>query len=194
MKQIKKITLLLALLSLLTTIVTINQTYAKYQTNIGGSANIKVARWYILVNNQDIINNSSSKIQITPTLEGSTHIKKDVIAPTSEGYFDLIIDAKDVDVSFAYNIQITTAKESNVKDYIAHSYTKNQGQIEPLTNNTITGNIYEKDSTKIINIRVYTKWNEDENSTMDNKEDTKATIEGSNNAILDVKLNFKQIT
>ena len=194
MKQIKKITLLLALLSLLTTIVTINQTYAKYQTNIGGSANIKVARWHILVNNQDIINNSSSKIQITPTLEGSTQIKKDVIAPTSEGYFDLIIDAKDVDVSFAYNIQITTAKESNVKDYIAHSYTKNQGQIEPLTNNTITGNIYEKDSTKIINIRVYTKWNEDENSTMDNKEDTKATIEGSNNAILDVKLNFKQIT
>lgn len=194
MNYIKKASLLLALISLLLTVITINKTYAKYQTNVDAEADIKVARWHILVNNQDVRNNSETKTKITPTFIGTTHIKEGVIAPTASGYFDIIIDCSSVDVSFSYEITMVTDDDSNVKDFIVTGYSLNGGEKINIANgDKIVNNIYQKDNINNINIRVYVKWNDDEGSTMDNSEDAKATIEGSNNAKMNVSLNFKQI-
>ncbi len=194
MNYIKKSILILALISLLLSIITINTTYAKYQSNVDAEADIKVARWHILVNNWDIKNNNTAKKTITPTFTGSEHIKEGVIAPTSEGYFDIIIDSTNVDVSFTYEITLATDETSNVKDFIVTSYTLNNSDPISINNNeTIKNTINKTNNIKTTTLRVYVKWNDGENSTMNNQEDTSATIEGNNTAKLSVKLNFKQV-
>ena len=68
---------------------------------------MNIARWKIIVNNKDIRDNSSSSAIISPVFLGNDNVASDIIAPGSEGYFDLIIDAKAADVSFKYKIDIT---------------------------------------------------------------------------------------
>lgn len=194
MDYIKKITFLLACFSLLFTISTIQETYAKYKTDLSGTTNIKVARWRILVNNQDVRNSSEISNIITPTFIGTSNIASNVIAPTSEGYFDIVIDCTDVDVSFSYELTASTSSSSNVTDLITTGYSINNQDIIPITNNTtITDNIIKDDNPKSITIRVYIKWDDSETNQMDNQADTNATKDDNNIAKLDVKLKFKQI-
>ena len=52
----KKLSLLIAFICLFLSIVTLQDTYAKYTSSVSSSANISIARWKILVNNFDIKN------------------------------------------------------------------------------------------------------------------------------------------
>ncbi len=190
----KKITFPLAVLCLLLCIFLIQDTYAKYITTTNESANITIARWKILVNNKDIRENSTTNATITPVFEGNNNIKDNVIAPTSTGYFDLIIDATEVDVSFTYKIEISPSDTSPVKDLIATKYKiDNQEEIALTKDNQVIENtILHKDNTNQINIRVYIMWDDSENSTMNNKEDTETTKEDKE-AKMNVKLSFIQV-
>ena len=47
------------------------------------------------------------------------------------------------------------------------------------------------ETNKVINIRIFIKWDDGESSTMNNEEDTLATM--SSDAKMDVSLSFKQI-
>ena len=169
------------------------ETYAKYRTNISGSTSIGVARWRILVNNQDIRNGSSSTLTIAPTFPGSTNIASSVIAPTAEGYFVLAIDATTVDVSFSYSISADVSATSSVSDLEVIGYSPDGVNITPITNgDTITGNVYISDTTRVKYIYVHVKWNDSTGSTMTNADDTLATISGDP-ALMDVSINFTQI-
>ncbi|MCI6001614.1 MAG: hypothetical protein MRZ37_00430 [Tenericutes bacterium] len=194
MKQKKRIILLLSCISLIISLFIINDTYAKYLNSANGNANIAIARWRILVNNQDIRNNPEITESITPILIENEHIKPGFIAPTTEGYFDIIIDSKDVDVSFQYTITSTTKEEDCVKDLIITGYSLNNGDIIPINNNTpISNNILYKDNIETTNIRIYIKWIDGENETMNNTEDTLTTIDETCQGKINVKLNFLQI-
>lgn len=190
----KKITFPLAVLCLLLCIFLIQDTYAKYITTTNESANMTIARWKILVNNKDIRENSTTNATITPVFEGNNNIKDNVIAPTSTGYFDLIIDATEVDVSFTYKIEISPSDTSPVKDLIATKYKIDNQEEIPLTkdNQVIENTILHKDNTNQINIRVYIMWDDSENSTMNNQEDTETTKEDKE-AKMNVKLSFIQV-
>lgn len=190
----KKITFPLAVLCLLLCIFLIQDTYAKYITTTNESANMTIARWKILVNNKDIRENSTTNATITPVFEGNNNIKDNVIAPTSTGYFDLIIDATEVDVSFTYKIEISPSNTSPVKDLIATKYKIDNQEETSLTkdNQVIENTILHKDNTNQINIRVYIMWDDSENSTMNNKEDTETTKEDKE-ATMNVKLSFIQV-
>ena len=194
MKYLKRITLIFALTSLLLTIGTIRETYAKYKTDVTGTTNISIARWRILVNNQDIRNNSEATATITPTFLGTDNIKENVIAPTAEGYFDLIIDCSAADVSFNYLIETKANDTSAVTDLITTGYSINNGSIIPIENNaSITNDITQKENPGTIQIRIYIKWDDTETATMDNTADTTSTINSDAKAKLDVTLSFKQI-
>lgn len=190
----KKITFPLAVLCLLLCIFLIQDTYAKYITTTNETANMTIARWKILVNNKDIRENSTTNATITPVFEGNNNIKDNVIAPTSTGYFDLIIDATEVDVSFTYKIEISPSDTSPVKDLIATKYKIDNQEEIPLTKDSqvIENTILHKDNTTQINIRVYIMWDDSENSTMNNKEDTETTKEDKE-AKMNVKLSFIQV-
>ena len=184
----------MAFLSFVLCIFFIEESYAKYVTATSENAEINVARWRILVNNNDIRDNNSTNTTITPIFLGSEHIASGIIAPTSEGYFDLIIDAREADVSFKYKISMSVNKNSSVKDLVATKYVVNGG--EPITmdinNQTIENTVLYGNNNSTINIRVYIVWNDGDGSLMDNSADTLATTSG-NSAMMNVSLNFTQV-
>lgn len=191
----KKITIPLCIICFLLCLFFIEDTYAKYITSTNESASMNIARWRILVNNKDIRENSTTNAVITPIFNGNDNINSGIIAPNSEGYFDLIIDATEADVSFKYKIEISVNQNSPVKDLITTKYIIDNGNEIPLErdNATIENTVLHKDNTKPINIRVYIKWDDSNEATMDNNADTEATKQVDNPAKMDVKLSFIQL-
>ena len=193
MNVVRKMTLLVAIISLLFCFSTINETYAKYNTSLEGKTNMSVARWHILVNNQDVRNNSSTSAELAPTFLGTEHIAPDVIAPTSEGYVDLIIDSSQVDVSFSYTITPDVDATSSVTDLIVTGYTVNSKKKIAINNGqSITDNIYKIDNVNLTTIRLYVKWDDSSNSKMTNEEDTNASFMNEQ-AKLKLNIQFIQI-
>ena len=191
----KKITIPLCIICFLLCLFFIEDTYAKYITSTNESASMNIARWRILVNNKDIRENSTTNAVITPIFNGNDNINSGIIAPNSEGYFDLIIDATEADVSFKDKIEISVNQNSPVKDLITTKYIIDNGNEIPLErdNATIENTVLHKDNTKPINIRVYIKWDDSNEATMDNDADTEATKQVDNPAKMDVKLSFIQL-
>ena len=58
---------LLVIFSLTLCVFFVTESYAKYITSAQGNANMKVARWKIIVNNEDIRDNKTLEAEIKPT-------------------------------------------------------------------------------------------------------------------------------
>lgn len=174
MKLNKKIIVLLAFVSLLLSIVTVQDTYAKYVAHVDGTTDISIARWRILLNDFDVRNQLTSSNLITPVLNGNTYIASNVIAPTATGYFVVEIDASDTDVSFTYTITIENDDDTLVDDLeITNCYIN--GQQVNHNNGTITGTVGVNDISKVKELYVYFQWNDGNGQTMDNEDDTLTT-------------------
>lgn len=190
----KKRLILLVVLSIILCLFFVQESLAKYITAADETANISIARWKILVNDEDIRDENAVNTVINPVFLGNDNIAENIIAPTSEGYFDLIIDAREADVSFKYKISMSVNKNSSVKDLVATKYVVNGG--EPITmdinNQTIENTVLYGNNNSTINIRVYIVWNDGDGSLMDNSADTLATTSG-NFAMMNVSLNFAQV-
>lgn len=190
----KKRLILLVVLSIILCLFFVQESLAKYITAADETANISIARWKILVNDEDIRDENAVNTVINPVFLGNDNIAENIIAPTSEGYFDLIIDAREADVSFKYKISMSVNKNSSVKDLVATKYVVNGG--EPITmdinNQTIENTVLYGNNNSTINIRVYIVWNDGDGSLMDNSADTLATTSG-NFAMMNVSLNFTQV-
>lgn len=177
MKLNRKITFLLALLALFYCVSLIQSTYAKYLSTADADTNITIARWNILVNNQDISQNSNFSEVLEPTFTGNENIKDGVIAPTATGYFDITLDGSTTDVSFSYDISLSEAEDNTVTDLKitkyeidGHSYTYN---------GPISGNILLNDQNRALTVRVYVEWvDQTDDETMTNVDDTTAANSG----------------
>ena len=190
----KKRLILLVVLSIILCLFFVQESLAKYITAADETANISIARWKILVNDEDIRDENAVNTVINPVFLGNDNIAENIIAPTSEGFFDLIIDAREADVSFKYKISMSVNQNSSVKDLVATKYVVNGG--EPITmdinNQTIENTVLYGNNNSTINIRVYIVWNDGDGSLMDNSADTLATTSG-NFAMMNVSLNFAQV-
>lgn len=190
MKTKRKIAFFVALMSLIYCLTFMQDTYAKYISSATETAELTIARWSILVNNQDVVNQSNFSDTISPVFPGTTNIRSDVIAPTAQGYFDLVINGDNTDVSFTYTISIDT-DDCEVSDLIITSYVINNTTYT-YTGNDITGNILLNDANKTVTIRFNVLWNDNVSTqTMDNAADTEASLEES--AAFDVNINFIQL-
>lgn len=189
----RKVRIALALIALVLCISQIQQTYAKYIDTKEGDTNFTVAKWKILVNNQDITEATTMSSLINPIYLENENIKEGVIAPTSEGYFDLEINSSNTDVSFEYIISITSSENNNVTDLKITGYSINNSAIIPIDENTnsITNTINYTDPIKVNTLRVYFKWIDGEGETMDNSKDTEASI-NNQDAKLKVNMSFIQ--
>jgi len=196
MKLFRKYILLLALFSAIISIFAVINTFAKYVTSAQQMTDIPIARWNIKVNDTSIKNGDTLTNVITPIFPGSEHIAEGIIAPTAEGYFDLILDCTDADVSFSYNITISPNANSSVSDIVTTGYSIDNGDILQFNDvqNSITDNIYYSSGITNRAIRIYIKWNDNsQTENMDNAADTAATLDVTNGALLNVDLVFTQI-
>lgn len=195
LKYNQKLKLLLACISLLICISFIKETYAKYVTETSAGVDITIAKWKILVNNQDIVNNNNLTSTITPKFTGNTNIKDDVIAPGATGYFDLIIDPTNTDVTFSYEITSSVNENSSVKDLYITGYSINDNEeikFKEEEQKIIKDTIFYEEQRIPTKIRVFISWQDGENETMNNIADTSATQIKDKTAKVDVNIKFIQ--
>ena len=188
MKFKRKMLFFIALISLFYCVTMMQDTYAKYLTSAEANAELTIARWSILVNDQDIVNNSNFSEVVVPTFNGTTNINSNVIAPTSVGYFDLLINANDTDVSFTYTVSIDTS-DCNVSDLVITGYTIGETHYD-YDGNDISNDILLTDTDKTVSIRFDVEWNDGTGENMNNAQDTEASKEGT--AAFDINVNFIQ--
>lgn len=174
-------------------------TYSKYVTGTSGNASVRIARWNLTVNNQDIVNNNNFSSVIEPVFPGNSNISSGVIAPTAEGYFDIVIDGSNTDVSFSYTITTSDNANSAVSDLVLSGYSIDGGERQDVTSTngqiSITNSILYNDVDKNVSLRVYFMWNDDSDNgaEMDNDDDTDATKNTNNRALLNVNVTFVQL-
>ena len=187
----RKIRFFIALISLFYCVSLIQSTYAKYVTSADANTDITIARWNVLVNGQDVKNNSDFSSKITPVFNGNDNIAANIIAPTATGYFDIILNGNSTDVSFTYTVSLNNDVNSQVNDLKLVNYTLDGGVATDFVDNKVTGNVLLNDSNKVHTIRVYVMWNDDTSTeTMNNASDTAATQDGKE--IMDVNVNLIQ--
>ena len=106
MKKRRILTICLVLLLAISSIYLIQSTYAKYRKKVEQGVELSLARWNIKLNNQSIAGKTAVSSDVTPYFETNENIAENVLAPGVTGYFDIEIDASDVDVSFNYLLNI----------------------------------------------------------------------------------------
>ena len=172
----RKFKLLLALVSLLVLVNTIQESYAKYISSASANSNFSIAQWTFKVNDQDVLANNEFSSTIVPVVEGNEHMRDGYIAPTSTGYFDIIIDHSNVGVSYNQNLSLTPGTNS-INDLVITGYTVNDGELITFDDDdyTIDVNHYLSDNTLRDVYRFYVKWIDGEGESMDNAADTEAS-------------------
>lgn len=205
--MIKKVKILLVILSLAITLNLMSNTFSRYVSKATGNIDMAFSKWQILVNNVDITSNTSSSIDLTPVLEENSNIATNTIAPSSKGYVDIDIDPTNVDVSFNYSINLEV-KNEEVKDLIITNYAiLDQNYIEgdlietiPLEDNTINetllyNNTIDNFKFEPFTVRIYFEWYEGENEQLNDDEDTEIGTKAANeNTPLEItaSINFEQ--
>lgn len=195
--RIKFFIIILATVLFTFSIYTISQTYSKYISSADGSTEAEIAKWHIYVNNTHITSGTDISNTIEPVFPGNEHIREGIIAPTSEGYFDLDLDFEEVDVSFKYQITLLPNVDNVVDDLIVSGYSFDEGvNILSFSDETVIEETIELDSIiEERSIRIYIKWSDDDlTETMDNDADTIVTTDEDNRALVDVSVEFTQIT
>lgn len=195
MNNQKKLFLLLIIFLLCCFTFSIIQIYAKYLSTTNGDTSIKIANWNIVVNNLSIKSDTDISSAIIPIFPGNENISSNIIAPTSEGYFDLNFDFTNIDVSFKYEINVSASKNSSVTDLVATGYSVDDGEKITFStfNEPISDTIVLNSNISNRKIRVFILWNDDDStSTMSNEEDTIAT-NSDVPALLNVDISFIQI-
>ena len=156
---------------------------AKYRKQTKGDVEASVAQWNIKLNGEDI--HSTMTNVITPTINNNSYTKAGVIAPGTTGYFNLEIDATDVDVDFTYTISFDSL--NSVEDIRVTSY-----EIDGVTHNvnsTVTGDIVHNTGTTTIKCNF--EWYDGQDNAMDNQEDTEVA-KTSTSTDIQVTINFTQ--
>ena len=186
--------LLLACIALLLLVNMIQDTYAKYISSASANSEFTIARWSFLVNTQDVLNNSDFSNTIVPHFDTNANIASGVIAPTSTGYFDIVINSTNVGVAFDETITLEQSSTNTVTDLVFTGYSLNNGNVVSLndvTTATITSSHPLNEQNTVNTYRVYIKWNDNAlTETMDNSDDTDAAVNGE--ASIDINLNFVQ--
>lgn len=204
----KRICFILLLMSCSLCLCFMSSTYSRYVAGTTGNIDILFAKWQILINTQDITDQNTSNISITPTIEQNENIKENTVAPTSKGYFDIDIDPTNVDVSFRYTIDLEIDNE-DIPDLMITKYTilpndyQEGDTIEytTLQESTITDEIIYDSETENFNfepftIRIYFEWYEGEDELMDDEADTEIGEASSNDELsftINANISFEQI-
>ena len=200
----KRLRLIVLLAALSVTLGFMSSTYSRYVADANGNIKIGFAKWQIKVNNNDITDSNISSINIVPVINENENVTENTIAPSSSGYFDIVIDPTNVDVSFDYSISIEVLNE-NMPDLVITEYAildetyddSVQITYNPLTDGIIKDSFTysETKSYSPFTVRVCFKWYEGVDEEMNDEADTLIGTDAAiNNSELQIKasIHFEQ--
>lgn len=188
-----------------------SNTYSRYVADTTGNLKMSFAQWQILVNNDDITNNFTSSINLTPVIDKNKYVEDNKIAPSSSGYFDISIDPSNVDVSFNYSILLELVND-NIPDLMITKYAildSDYSENDVITyknidNNLIQGSLdvehittptdeNQEHSFEPFIIRICFEWYEGEDETMSDDADTLVGNNALNNELeIRAQIKFEQ--
>ena len=184
-----KIIYIVCAIMIFISIYEIKNTYGLFESKKEIDIDKSVAKWNIYINDNNL--NTTETFTIDNfTFQETDTVAKDKIAPGILGWFDILIDARDTQVSIIYeitfdftslpsNITVEKIEEINGREIIktgpnTHS---NYITLEDINNNL-------KDT-----IRVHIKWNNDEEN---NENDTNIGIIKNNSIKIPVSITVSQ--
>ena len=169
-----------------------SSTYSRYVADANSDVTLAFAKWQILINDEDITSGNSSNIDITPTIVENENVAAGKLAPSSLGYYDIEIDASNVETSFNLNI---TLDNDDMADLKITGYSLNEEDEVEIEDGEISESFdlddYD-DGFGIITIRIYFEWYDSEDDeAMDDEDDT--TYASTNEEItITTNLSFEQ--
>lgn len=201
----RKFKIILLILSLSLTLSYMSNTYSRYVADATGNLEVLFAKWQILVNGQDIEDQTTSSIKLTPVIDANDNVAQGKIAPSSKGHFDIVINPENVDVSFEYAIKLAVLNE-NMPDIMVTKYSILDNDyvegtttldIEDIQNNEIIGSFDYTQGKKYetFTVRVYFEWYEGTNELMNDEADTAvvtALTDENDSLDIEAKIQFKQ--
>ena len=120
--MLKKFKIVLFLFLLLVFVLDVTTAYSKYTSEAIGEVKTNIAKWQILVNDNDITSNYTSTIDFTPVIEENVNVAANTMAPQSKGYFDIEINPENVGTSFTYTIELLPLENSDITDIVITDY------------------------------------------------------------------------
>lgn len=186
----KKIFLILIMsLAVLFTVYNIYDTYALLETDEIVSNDINTAKWNIKINDT-LLGDTTSFVVDGIKIEENDYTKENKLAPGLTGYFDILIDPTDTDVSIKYTISFDFSNVPEGIDVLGVAETSGDTLIET-DKNTYTNVLTLDDIKKEIknNIRVNFSWNNLEDN---NIEDSKLGLIYNNKIEIPVKIEVLQ--
>lgn len=183
--MLKKVCFIFLLISASVCVSLMSSTYSRYVADTTGNIDISFAKWQILVNESDIINEKDSTITFTPIVVENENVAANTFAPSSKGYIDIEIDPTNVEVSFNYKINLSVDSKDVTDLKITEYAIAETDSIEDeedlefveLEENAITNDMIFNNKTKDFKfekfiVRIYFEWIEGENETMDDEADS----------------------
>lgn len=175
-------------------------TLAKYVTEVTGTATATVAKWSFTANEQT---SSFTGIDLGDTTHrkayNGTDINEGVIAPGTEGSFDIVVDATGSEVGVAYQIKFSNLvnKPANLKFYEGYedgNFTKEISELVDFEG--FTGTIEANAETRTVIKTVYWQWPyETGDSNADKvKHNGEDTLDAGKKIMLDITVTGTQVS
>ena len=177
----------LLIISILITAYSIQRTYAKYYEKLGTTYDTNIKKWVINVNNKNVHEEETLTEVMNPVfIENENMNNNETLVPGREGYFPMLIDYSYVDLKFKYEVSIQQLNETILEDIEIYGFEVVDGENTTITTTDKEGNKIRDKITGIIDpttevnsngekkkeIRILFRWNDSEDSVMDNKADT----------------------
>ena len=187
----KRLIIILFVFVLFITIYEISLSFSLFESAKDIVINNDIGRWQIKVNN-DLINNKTTFEVTNVKVSNDENVRVDHFAPGTEGYFDIVIDPTDTDVSIYYEILCRTDMIKNSQISMTRIENVDGDDLKVVAPYTYASVIplKKKKNNKITTIRFYISWNNNENN---NEVDS---LYGSSSANFEIpmELTFRQYT
>ena len=184
-----KIIYIVCAIMIFISIYEIKNTYGLFESKKEIDIDKSVAKWNIYINDNNL--NTTETFTIDNfTFQETDTVAKDKIAPGILGWFDILIDARDTQVSIIYEITFDfTSLPSNIT--VEKIEEINGREIIKTGPNTYSNYITLDDINNNVKdtIRVHIKWNNDEEN---NENDTNIGIIKNNSIKIPVSITISQ--
>ena len=120
----KKVLMIALLVMLIILFFQVNNLYALYKSQKSGDYEKTIGYWAIKLYTTDIVNGNNIELPNIPVdyihYVSSSNVAENRIVPGGLGYFDIVIDPRDTDVSIMGTINMNTTQTSGISVEIDH--------------------------------------------------------------------------
>ena len=164
-----RLKILIGIITLAFSLSIISTTYSRYVADANGDVSLDFARWQILINGEDITSGNVRTLNITPNILENDNVAAGKLAPSSLGYYDIEIDATNVETSFDLHITLDNEEMADLK---IKSYSIDDDEPIDIEGNQIDESFDYDGGFGVIKIRIYFEWYDtEEDEEMDDEED-----------------------